>query len=247
MLSQAGNASDPAAIQRIPPDGTVEIIVHLGEPFAHVEGAAVRRQPAGMVVGVWTGAIGLAAPQSFDTIGIRLRPGAASAFWREPASAFTNTVVDLDTVWGRSAAALRERLGETAAAAGRLAVIETFLTGQALQTDRALDGPLGRIAATGGRVSVDQLARNAGVSARQLERAFRAHVGVAPKTFSRIVRFQRVLRRVSRTPGTWADAAIACGYTDQSHLIRDVTQFAGETPTALAASSDAIADYFRRL
>jgi len=64
--------------------------------------------------------------------------------------------------------------------------------------------------------------------------------------FSRIVRFQHALRCTPRTAGAWVDVALRCGYADQSHLIRDFTQFAGETPTALAASTEAVAGYFRR-
>jgi AraC-like DNA-binding protein len=124
--------------------------------------------------------------------------------------------------------------------------------------DAAIAVPVARILAAHGRASIKAVARDVGISPRQLERSFRRHVGVSPKMLSRIVRFQHVLRsqperrtapaagNVPPGPESWADVAAACGYTDQSHLIRDVVQFAGESPTALAASEHAVADYFRR-
>jgi AraC-like DNA-binding protein len=246
MLSHSAEPPPSREIQRIPPDGTVEIIFHLGDPFEQLTGRRARRQPAGMIVGVWTRSMELVAPGSFDTVGIRLRPGAASAFWAEPLTAFSDSVVDAGALWGRSADALRDRLAETPGAEDRIAIIEAFLRARSSHDRRALNGPLSRITESRGRAPIDQVAREAGISNRQLERAFNMHVGVSPKMFSRIVRFQHALRYAPGTAGAWVDVALRCGYADQSHLIRDFTQFAGETPTALAASTEAVAGYFRR-
>src|SRR5207344_3036381 len=72
------------------------------------------------------------------------------------------------------------------------------------------------------------------LSDRQLERRFRAGVGVGPKLFSRIVRFQRVVRLARRSgQAGWAETAAHCGYADQAHLVRDVRAFSGATPAAL--------------
>jgi AraC-like DNA-binding protein len=199
-----------------------------------------------MVVGVWTRSISLFAPERFDTIGVRLRPGAASALWDEPLQAFSNTVVDATAVWGRAASSLREELCDAPDTPTRIAILERFLIRRMRRTAPALAGPLARIRASRGRASIDDVASTAGVSHRQLERAFRTHIGVSPKAFSRIVRFQHVLRSAPQTPRAWADVAIAYGYADQSHLIRDFTQFAGETPTMLLESQAAVANYFRR-
>ena len=70
------------------------------------------------------------------------------------------------------------------------------------------------------------------ISPRQLERRFKRQVGIGPKLFCRIQRFQRVFREIE-SGGNWVQAALACGYYDQAHLVRDMRQFSGETPTAL--------------
>jgi AraC-like DNA-binding protein len=76
-----------------------------------------------------------------------------------------------------------------------------------------------------------------GVSPRQLERRFKMRVGISPKYFARIRRFQRVFPAIEEG-SEWVDAAAACGYYDQAHLIRDFRAFAGEPPSHLLAGDD---------
>jgi AraC-like DNA-binding protein len=233
--------------QHIPPDGCVELIFHVRDPFVQIDEGAARSQPHAMVVGVWTRPIAIVAPRTFDTIGIRIRPGCASAFWAEPAALFADTVTDATAVWGREIAAVRARIGEAVEERYRLAILTAFLSARLRRREPTIAWSIDRIVATRGRQSIDAVAREAGIGHRRLERAFRAHVGVSPKMFSRIVRFQHVLRH-SRpdTTAAWADVAALCGYTDQSHLIRDFQQFTGTTPHELATAEPELADYFRR-
>lgn len=82
-----------------------------------------------------------------------------------------------------------------------------------------------------GARSIAQIAQTLRVSARHLERGFAREVGLSPKTLARVLRFQRAfqwLAAPARRPA--AEIALACGYYDQSHLIRDFRQFAGSTP-----------------
>jgi methylphosphotriester-DNA--protein-cysteine methyltransferase len=75
-----------------------------------------------------------------------------------------------------------------------------------------------------------------------MERRFKRQVGIGPKLFCRIQRFQRVFREIE-SGGNWVQAALACGYYDQAHLVRDMRQFSGETPTALL-DGDELARHF---
>jgi len=62
---------------------------------------------------------------------------------------------------------------------------------------------------------------------------FRREVGLTPKVFCRAQRFQAALRRIEedRRPPRWAGLAVACGYSDQAHLVRELRAFSGYTPT----------------
>jgi AraC-like DNA-binding protein len=80
---------------------------------------------------------------------------------------------------------------------------------------------------------MERLAALSGCSRRSLERRFDAAVGMPPKRLARIVRFQRVFREAREAASAgWVEVALRCGYADQSHLIRDFRELAGEPPTA---------------
>jgi AraC-like DNA-binding protein len=136
---------------------------------------------------------------------------------------------------------LEAQVAEAGSDRERVSHLATFLEGK-LSERCALDAVVGHnvdaILASGGQISPDKLAQCAGLTARQLERRFQVSVGVSPKFLCRIVRFRAIFDCLqSRAP--WPSIALDCGYFDQSHLIRDFKQFAGQTPTAfLAAQSE---------
>lgn len=93
---------------------------------------------------------------------------------------------------------------------------------------------------TGTSVRVRDVARRVGLSQRRFIQVFAAEVGLTPKLYGRVRRFQRVLALVGGVPTPdWARVAVESGYFDQSHLIRDFRAFAGLTPEEY--------QYFRRL
>jgi AraC-like DNA-binding protein len=95
-----------------------------------------------------------------------------------------------------------------------------------------------------GRVSVDELASSTGLGPRQLERRFRERVGLGPKRFLKILRFQSVFRRGSSQARDWAEVALDCGYYDQSHFIRDFKSFTGASPDAFFAAESPLTMVF---
>jgi len=86
-----------------------------------------------------------------------------------------------------------------------------------------------------GRVTVEGMARAAGVSRQHLSREFRERIGIGPKLYSRIARFQSVLAHAgARVTIDWARIALDMGFADQSHMIAECRQFSGLTPQSLA-------------
>jgi AraC-like DNA-binding protein len=105
---------------------------------------------------------------------------------------------------------------------------------------RAIDG-------RHGRVSIDRLAANTGMTRRHLERQFLRQVGVSPKRLARIARFQRALRVLEDPddPGPrGAVTAAACGYADQAHFVRDFRDLAGCPPTEHLLSRGLLTGFF---
>ncbi|GAC1587515.1 MAG: hypothetical protein NVS3B25_03470 [Hymenobacter sp.] len=91
--------------------------------------------------------------------------------------------------------------------------------------------------AGGPAVSLEYLARQSCLSLRQFERKFREQTGVSPKLFMRIARFNRAYALKEQAPARdWLDIALACGYADYQHMVKDFKQFAGVSPPLLVAA-----------
>jgi len=72
-----------------------------------------------------------------------------------------------------------------------------------------------------------------GMSAQRFIEVFRAEVGLPPKVFARLVRFQHAVDRIKTgTPIDWADIAVGSGYFDQPHFIHDFREFSSVSPSA---------------
>jgi AraC-like DNA-binding protein len=87
-----------------------------------------------------------------------------------------------------------------------------------------------KIVASGGRVDMARIARQAGVSRQHLARRFATWVGITPKTLSRVVRLREVLRAARGPAVNWAALAADLGYCDQSHLVAEFRSLTGLTP-----------------
>ena len=214
------------------PDGRFEIILHYGVRFDrhHVDGS-IERQPRSLVVGQMLAPISVGYRGTAGVAAIRLRPAAARAVLRCSAAELTNRSVDLEDLFG-STETLRERLAGAAGDRDRVQLLDTWLG--ALVRDLPapeVGAATAAIAATAGTASLVQVASEAGLSLRQLERRFLADVGVAPKTFARLVRLQAALRQIADGQPL-ADVAHACGYYDQPHMTRDFSVLAETSPAA---------------
>jgi AraC-like DNA-binding protein len=167
----------------------------------------------------------------------RLRLGAADAVLGVPASAMTGRIVALEDLWGEAATRrLCDRLADardTLAAAATLqsAIAERLATADGLHAH----AQLALVAADRlTSANVNTVAEELGVSARHLRRVFRETVGLGPKAFAKLARFQRALRAARQEAhASWASIAAAAGYYDQAHLIAEFRAIGGVTPRVL--------------
>ena len=180
--------------------------------------------------------------------GIRFQSHGAFPFFRFDLSELANRIVPLDEVWGRSVSAIEDRLAAANGFDAQIAVAESELTRRLVSgasIDLRLNNAINAIVSGSGRLRVAEIAKDAGISERSLERAFNRRIGVSPKTFSRIVRFQRVLRSTETFPRpSILDTAFEFGYYDQSHLINDFRQFVGTSPEAFFERSRSLTGHF---
>jgi len=114
---------------------------------------------------------------------------------------------------------------------------------QASQTSAVIEYAVHLVLQSRGSVRIEQLAHEVNLSRRQLERRFSHEIGLSPKAFNRIIRFQNVFQAYE-SQRDWVTVAHDCGYYDQAHLIEDFRELAGEPPTKLLARESDLARVF---
>ncbi|MCI0446079.1 helix-turn-helix domain-containing protein [bacterium] len=94
-----------------------------------------------------------------------------------------------------------------------------------------VDYVIQKIIESQGNVSINSICHSLDLSRQHLARLFQEYVGIRPKQFARVIRFQALLKNVRQTQKVnWADEAAMLGYYDQAHLITDFRQFSGTSP-----------------
>jgi AraC-like DNA-binding protein len=171
-----------------------------------------------------------------DLLGICFRAGGAYPFLPYPASELVDTCASVDDLLGTEVLRFVDRVRNDATPRQRVAALDAFLLaqlGRARHDDVRIRRALGTTETLGGRASVDELARLAGLSKRQLERRFKECVGIPPKQLCRSLRFKSVFKCLASSPAErWSSVAVAYGYYDQSHMINEFRRFTGMSPAA---------------
>jgi AraC-like DNA-binding protein len=231
--------------ERILPSGTFELVLNLRENelriYDPLNREGCRCYSGAVISGPYASAFMSDAREEVSIIGVHFKPGGAFPFLGFAAGELADAHVDLAEIWKADAESLRAQLADVSAPGERLRLLQRALI-------RHLKRPLDhhpavatalaahRRSAAGTRTR--ELARAADLSERRFIEVFRHEVGMTPKLFDRVLRFQRVLSLMTTDPEPeWAMLAATCGYFDQSHLIRDFRQFTGIAPT----------DYARRM
>jgi AraC-like DNA-binding protein len=165
-------------------------------------------------------------------VGAQLHPGAASLLFGVDADELAERHTALEEIWGPSAATARERLLEARSPDAELATLEALLA-ERLPRVRAIhpavSHALGRFTAN---TDVGQVVKDSGYSHRRFLALFRRSVGLTPKLYCRVLRFQRVLARLEKQPeASWVDVALDAGYSDQPHFNHEFREFTGLSPS----------------
>jgi AraC-like DNA-binding protein len=140
--------------------------------------------------------------------------------------------VSWDDLWRRDAARLRDAVLEAQSHQAKLRALEQFLLARlTARPNAAVQYALTQFQRASRAASIAAIVEHTGLSSRRFIASFRDEVGLTPKLFTRVCRFQRALAALQgRNQVDWADTAIACGYFDQAHMIHDFREFAGVSP-----------------
>lgn len=230
MAAKGPGGAEP---ERILPDGCVEIVFNLADPFRHLRGPTSATQPREMLVTAIAEHMLIQPTGAIDLVGIRLRPGGAGALVNDALDRKGDITAGLHDLDHSLPQCLAERLAAMPTREGRYRLLIDALR-RGARPERVNPRVLSagrRLQSANGRLSIEGLCHEMGIGMRTLERLFQRHVGLGPKKLSRIYRLQSVVRAVTaghRAP--WHRLALRAGYFDQSHFVRDFQAVAGVTP-----------------
>jgi AraC-like DNA-binding protein len=216
-----GRTSPPNQRERLLPIGTMELVFDLGAP-----------RDNGLLVGVHSTFHLMDTSVESAVIGVHFKPGGAFPFLGMPSRELHGQCAPLDSLWGAEAELLREQLLSAPDDGSRFTILEQALLARLrgpLQHHRAVHFAM--VALRNGRAPIRPLAARIGISQTRLIQLFDAEVGLTPKMYSRVRRFQHVLRAIQPLQNVdWSEISLAGGYYDQSHLSNDFREFAGYSP-----------------
>ncbi|HWA77253.1 MAG TPA: AraC family transcriptional regulator [Polyangiaceae bacterium] len=231
------------AKERIVPSGTLELVINLNEDEFRIHDRAglarFQRFSGAIVSGAYDSYFVIDTAEHASVIGVHFKAGGALPVLGLPPGALAGRHVDLETLWGAEARNLREALCAASSSARRFPILEAALLARLREPRRrsAVDFAL---TALGKGTSVGDVVAELDLSHRRFIEIFTSEVGITPKSFGRIQRFQRAAELVRRDAcADWSELAVQCGYFDQSHLIRDFVDFSGFSPTEFLHRSKA--------
>ncbi len=224
--------------ERFLPDGHIELVIDLRESTNYwcLEDnyAAMQTVRGGWISGVHRRFITIEAAQGASMLVVRFRPGCISSLLGIPAVEIAGQVVPMDALWGNNFQGLRQQLLEAVAPADKFARLEAFFLKKLRKAEPAnpvIDFALERLFSLDTGAGIAAIAEKSGYSHKHFVSLFYKHVGISPKAYSRVLKFQQAVQRLEQTrKPDWSQLAFTCGYYDQAHFINEFKAFSGIAP-----------------
>lgn len=231
---QASNRMVRTDRERLLPSGAMHLVFRLNDSPIRIfdsvddpEGETFRR---GVIGGTRAGFYVKDISESGRTVGAMLQPGASKLLFGAGADEFAGRHTGVDDVWGQDANRLWEALGEVMDLDRQMNIFEQFLIRRlprVFGVHPAIAHALSRFSST---LDIGEIVNETGYSHRRFIELFRRDVGLPPKTFTRLIRFQRTLKLFEKK-SPWIDMSLEAGFSDQAHFNREFREFTGVTPS----------------
>jgi AraC-like DNA-binding protein len=239
------------SIDRFLPDGNTEIIIDFDDRPQHIyDNQTLKEIQACHQVwasGVRTEFISIPSGKHAAMFIISFRKGMAYPFFPLPMDEMADRVVDADLLWGNDFAFLRERLLEINEIDLKFETVETFLLKHfqsRLVLNPAVGYALAEIIRRPDQINFGRLSQTIGYSQKHFISMFKRQVGIAPKAYLKIIRFQKVISEIEqRKEVNWTFISQDCGFYDQAHFINDFKFFSGFTPEEYTKAKNDILNY----
>lgn len=231
------------------PNGLDGLILqyHLEIPQIYLQAESCKILPANYVLIQPQKSWKLRMPGVSGIAGIFFRPGALQHFLRYPMIELSNKPIELEALVGNRFRSLCEQLHDIEPA-GKIRLLDKFfinLMNIGSRFNERAQAAVKIVLQYKGNLTVQQLADDVGISRQLLSRQFAEKIGISPKHFTRIIRFNSLHRFLATQPKSrWVDVTYEFGYFDQSHFIKDFHEFMGLLPTEYFFSPTEMADFY---
>jgi len=246
------HSDDPIpVIEKIIPDGFTEIIFNYRAVYKSKISGDWSLQSPNLLAGQLRTFFHLQNTGPTGSVAIKLKPAALTQLFGFSMDQYLDKIVDLDSFPNQELKQLKEKV---------LAFVsitpdhQEFAVKQILDnyfgilsqtaSENPLKKPLKLIFSSNGMVTITEMAAAAGVSERQLERLFKKYIGLSPKYYARIIRFNYIFQLIKSKRGSWTEIVYQSGYYDQSHFIRNFKAFTGEAPSSYFFEKKNMANFF---
>lgn len=230
-------------LQKIIPNGFIELIIHLSD--WHCDLLKERRwsqSPDFTIIGLHHKPYEVQFTNNVKVFAIRFKPEGIQQLFGIPASELKEKYEDTSLVLGQEFRSFCDQIKEVSSFLKMVELAEKYLMQRAEKNQvksNYINFAAELIRNSKGKIKIEDLADQACISIRQLERVFKQQIGQSPKQYQRISRIHAIHSLLEiHQQMNFAELAYHSGYTDQAHFIRDFINITGEKPTVFVREKD---------
>ena len=235
-------------------DGNPGLIFHYHTPLIQfTPGSAVgNSQPNSFLYGQITQYKDLRSNGKLGMVAVVLQPSGIYSLLGISANELNNRIIRLSEIFGREALELEEHVLGAANIPAILEQVENFLIKKTIHKQHphpVFEESLTLIYQSKGRITIQELLKQLPITERQLERSYHERIGITPKKFTDIIRFQHFLKLLQNDHGenNISDAVYDAGFYDHSHLTNYFKRYTGITPTQYQLNPHLLAINFMKM
>jgi AraC-like DNA-binding protein len=219
------------------PSGCIEFCIDIstGNTVRH-RGDQSKKMPKLEILGHWNIPTSASVSKGNACLITKFHPHASLLFFPNPPADFTNESIDLYDMLGSEATEFYNRLMEQNSLEGKIKILEAFLIKRLTRNKtnhhqlKLVEGICNYPYREGETFNIQKLSGHFGFSERYIQKLFLHWVGITPKNFSSIQRFNKSLKLVKSSTEPFTAVALECGYYDQAHFIKEFKSYTGLTP-----------------
>lgn len=233
--------------QKIIPDGFPELIFHYGDAFRIQIGQKWQLQSKGLVAGQIKKHFFLENTGRSGVFGIKLMPAALTHLLGISMRDFTDKVVSIEELNSEFLLKLNNEVRGCKVYTEMFEAAEKVLQKKEKEIDikdPVIDKIVAAIFNSNGSIGISEIQKEFFITERQLQRLFQKYIGLSPKFYSRIIRFNYIFQLLKEKQLSWLEITHFSGYFDQSHFIRDFKEFTGEEPSNYLFDAPDMANFF---